>query len=242
MSTSAYDIIVRALRLNGIIGSLDTPDAQDANDAFNSLNMMLEQWSIEDLMCYQFDNNIFNTVINQASYTIGESGCDWTAVRPNEITSAFVRVGQIDYPLQIMSNEEYYGVSMKTLQSVPRGLYYQPEFPKGLVFLYPVPQIVYPIGITNTLQFTAFTGLDQTVSLPPGYLKALIWNLAVEIAPEYGKQIEPITLKKAIEAKAIIKSKNTKLPELHMESVYLGKGVTALGGGNGRFNIYTGGF
>lgn len=242
MSTSAYDIVTRSLRVIGVLSTHDTPAAQEANDAFNSLNMMLEQWSIEDLMCYHYENTVFNTVIGQASYTIGASGADWTAVRPNEITSAFVRVGQIDYPLQVSSNEEYYGVSMKALQSVPRMLYYQQEYPLGKVFLYPVPQIVYPIGITTTTQFTAFTGLSQTVFLPPGYLKALIWNLGVELAPEYGKQLDQITIKKAIDAKALIKGKNSKLPELHMESVYLGKGVTALGGGNGRFNIYTGGF
>jgi hypothetical protein len=242
MATSAIDIINRSLRLIGVLSSHDTADAQDANDAFNSLNMMLEQWSIEELMCYYLDNSVFNTVIGQASYTIAASGANWTGVRPTEITSAFVRVGQIDYPLQVSSAEEYYGVSMKALQSVPRMLYYQPEYPMGKIFLYPVPQIVYPIGITATHQFTAFTGKNQAVSFPPGYLKALIWNLAVELAPEYGKQLDLITAKKAIDAKALIKGKNSKLPELHMESVYLGKGVTALGGGNGRFNIYTGGF
>lgn len=243
MSTSAYDIITRSMRLIGVLSTRDTPDAQDAHDSFNSLNMMLEQWSIEDLMCYQFENNIFNTTISQASYTIGNTGSpNWTASRPNEITSAFVRVGQIDYPLQIASNEEYYGVSMKALESVPRMLYYQPEYPLGKVFLYPVPQIVYPIGITATKQFTAFAGLTTAVSLPPGYLKALIWNLAIELAPEYGKEVNGVVAKRAIDAKALIKSKNSKLPEMHMECVYLGKGVTALGGGNGRFNIYTGGF
>lgn len=231
------------MRLIGVLSTRDTPDAQDANDAFSSLNMMLEQWSIEDLMCYQFENNVFNTVINQALYTIGTSGTpDWNSIRPTEITSAFVRVGSIDCPLQLMSNEEYYGVSMKILASVPSGLYYQPEYPLGKIFLYPVPQIVYPIGITATKQFTAFAGLTTAISLPPGYLKALIWNLAIEIAPEYGKEVSGVIAKKAIDAKALIKGKNSKLPELHMESVYLGKGVTNLGGGNGRFNIYTGGF
>lgn len=243
MATKVYDIIVRALRINGVLAARDLPDAQDANDAFTSLNMLIEQWNIEDLMCYHYENDIFNTTIGQSVYTIGNVGTpDWISVRPNEVTSAFVRVGQIDYPLQIMSNEEYYGVSMKALQSVPRGLYYQQEYPLGKIFLYPVPQIVYPIGITTTTQFTAFSGINQVVSLPPGYLKALIWNLAVELMPEYGKAIDPITAKKATESKALIKGKNSKLPELHMESVYLGKGVTALGGGNGRFNIFTGGF
>jgi hypothetical protein len=240
MSTSAFDIITRAMRLDGVIASLDTPDSQDTNDAFVSLNMMLEQWSLEDLMCYQYTNSTFNSVAETASYTIGASGATWTATRPIRITSGWCRVGTIDYGLQIMSNDEYQGISMKTLQSVPRGLYYSPEYPLGKIYLYPVPNIVYPIGISCETALIAFTGLETAISLPPGYLKALIYNLAVEIAPEYGKQIDPLVMKKAIDTKAAIKRINSKQPELSLEQVYLGHGVTALGGTNGRFNIYSG--
>lgn len=239
MGTSAYDIVNRALRINGVIASLDSGDAQDVNDAFTSLNMMIEAWSLEDLMCYYLISNSFTATIGQASYTIGEGG-EFDCTRPLEIVQAFCTVGQIDYPLEIISHEEYQNVSMKTLSSVPRAIYYQPNYPLGTVYFYPVPNVAYPVGISQSVQLTKFSELRHELSLPPGYLKALIWNLAVEIAPEYGKAVDEITAKKAIESKELLKGKNQKIPQLHLESMYLGHGVTAIGGGNGRFNIFSG--
>jgi len=233
MATSALNIIERAMRIDGIIASLDTPSAQDANDALISLNMMLEQWSIEDLMCYCVTSNNFLTADGTASYTIGVGGVWVTGGRPNEILNAFVRSGNVDCSLKMMSQDEYYAIGIKNTEGIPAGLYYQPEYPLGKVFLYPVPDAIYTVGITQILQFTAFAGLTTTVILPPGYLKALIWNLAVEIAPEYGKPIDEVTAKMAVKSKALIKDKNQKLPELYIESSLLGRG-------NDTFNIQSG--
>jgi len=234
MATSAFDIITRAMRIDGVIGSLDTPDAQDTNDAFNSLNMMLEQWSLEELMCCYSSIDLHSTVASKASYIIGKSGTtDWNTDRPIEITGSFLRIDGVDRPMEIINHEEYQNKSQKTLEGIPNSLYYQSASPNGIVYPYPVPDAVYSIGISQKVQLTAFAGLETSVTLPPGYLKALIWNLALELAPEYGKPIDSITMRKAIETKALIKSKNSEKPELHLESACLGS--------NGNtFNIYAG--
>jgi hypothetical protein len=227
MATSAFDIITRAMRIDGIIGSLDTPDAQDTNDAFNSLNMILEQWSLEDLMCYYSSIGLHSTVASQSSYTIGEYGTtDWDAVRPIEITGAFLRIDGVDRSMDIINHEEYKNKSQKALEGIPNSLYYQPTSPNGIIYPYPVPDDVYSIGLSQKAQFTVFTGLETSITLPPGYLKALIWNLAVEIAPEYGKAIDPVTMKKANDSKALIKSKNSDKPELNLESAWLGENIS----------------
>jgi hypothetical protein len=212
MGTSAYDIVNRALRINGVIASLDSGDAQDVNDAFTSLNMMIEQWSLEDLMCYYIKSNTFSTAVGSSSYTIGVGG-DCDTDRPIVIKSAFCR-DTSDAPLAIITDTDYQNIPDKTQQGLPNYLYYQPVQPLGVIYLYPVPDAIYTISVSQLTQLTKFSELRHELTLPPGYLKALIWNLAIEIAPEYGKATDEITLKKAVEAKALIKVKNNIIPEL----------------------------
>lgn len=235
MSTSVNDIITRAMRLTGITGASQIPDAQDTNDAFNSLNMMLEQWSLEELMCYRYTANQFSTAASTSAYTIGPGGTWVTGGRPLQVSNAFIRVSTTDFPIEIIGNDLYQQIGNKSTVGRPYFLYYQPEVTLGRIYLYPTPDAVYTISISQLLPFTAFTGIAQAVTLPPGYLKALIWNLAVELAPEYGKQVDPVIFKKSQEFKANIKRKNNTKPILHLESALLGRAGCS-------FDINSGGF
>ena len=68
------DIISGALKDIGALeaGETVTPDA--AQDAFDMLNMMLDQWSNEDMMVYNYTEIIFPVVSGQTQYTIGPGG------------------------------------------------------------------------------------------------------------------------------------------------------------------------
>jgi hypothetical protein len=239
--SSPLDIISAALQKIGVSQFNETPSADEAKTAFASLNMMLEQWTLEDLMIYYKLKEEFQSIAGTVSYTIGKDQT-WDTERPTQIISAYTRVGVIDYPMDIISAEEYQNISMKMLQSVPRALYYSPEYPYGTVWLYPVPSTAYTIGLLQNKSMEKFTSMSEEIVLPQGYLMALIYNLAVEIFPEYkgNEQISQLLVKKALDSKGLIKRKNQKEPVLNMESVFLGHGVTALGGSNGRFNIFSG--
>jgi hypothetical protein len=222
MGTSAYDIVNRALRINGVIASLDSGDAQDVNDAFTSLNMMIEAWSLEDLMCYYIKSSTFPTVIGTASYTIGVGGtCD--TERPISIQSAFLRdmVDNSDSPIGLLTDIDYQAIPYKGQAGRPESIYYQPVQSLGILNLYPVPDAVYTISIAQLCQLTKFSELRHELDMPPGYLKALIWNLAIEIAPEYGKAVDEVTANKAVEARMLIKRKNNIIPALCYDEVLL---------------------
>jgi hypothetical protein len=68
------DIISRALKDIGALAAGETPTPEEAQDAFDMLNDMLDQWSNEDMMVYNFTEIVFPVVSGQTQYTIGPSG------------------------------------------------------------------------------------------------------------------------------------------------------------------------
>ena len=69
-----YDIISRALKDIGALEAGETPTADAAQDAFDMLNDMLDQWSNESMMIYNYTEIIFPVVAGQTQYTIGPTG------------------------------------------------------------------------------------------------------------------------------------------------------------------------
>ena len=69
-----YDIISRALKDIGALEAGETPTADAAQDAFDMLNDMLDQWSNEGMMVYNYTEIVFPVVQNQTQYTIGPGG------------------------------------------------------------------------------------------------------------------------------------------------------------------------
>lgn len=68
------DIISRALKDIGALAAGETPTSDASQDAFDMLNDMLDQWSNEDMMVYNYTEIIFPVVAGQTQYTIGPGG------------------------------------------------------------------------------------------------------------------------------------------------------------------------
>ena len=238
MSTTAGDLISKALRLLNVTATNELPDSPESLDALKTLNWMLESMANDRLMLFCDLNETFNLSAGIASYTIGAGGV-FNTQRPETIKEAFVRnqsaTPYIDIPLEIVNNERYQDLALKTLQSTyPRYLYYNAAYPLGTIYLHPVPLANILIGISQLLHLTKFAYLTTSVSLPLGYEQMLIYNLVLELSPEYGRQVSPVIAQKAVLLKDQIKRMNNKQSLLKADSGLLGAS------GGHQFNIYEG--
>ncbi len=87
-------------------------------------------------------------------------------------------------------------------------LNYDAAYPVGLVHIYPVPNVGITLELWVWEQLAAITDPTLAVDLPPGYLKAITYNLAVDLAPKFGRQLDPNIANVAAQCKAGLGSLN----------------------------------
>ena len=223
---TAGSIINRALRLIGSLEAGESAESSEQNDALVTLNAMLDAWRTESLSVYALRTEVL-TVTGAASYTIG-SGGNLDTVRPVRIESAYQRIGGIDYPLRVAQKASFDRVADKsTTSDVSDWLHYEPSYPLGVLYLHPVPTAG-AVHLTTWVPFVAYSVSDP-VSLPPGYEEAITYQLAMRLAPEYGRTVPQEVAALGAAAKKDIKRANFRAPVMD----------TGLGAGR-RYDIQAG--
>ena len=214
--TTVNDSITRAMKALGHLGRTEVPTGQEFTDALYAYNQILESWSLNNLMSYATLERSFALVAGTQSYTIGSGGVI-NVTRPIDITQAFVRDanGQ-DFGLSVVSREVWNAIGLKTTRSeYPNTLFYDSTFPLGVIYVWPVPTAARTVFYDSVLnQVTASTG-TMSISMPPGYERAFIPNLAIELMangfPCLLNEVQMAALSKtASESLANIKRMNIK--------------------------------
>lgn len=229
------DLIKGSLRLIGAVATGETPSADEQSDALSALNDMLDSWSTNKLIVYGITKEKFSLVSGTGSYTIGSSGTFNTS-RPMKLETATIEdqtnSPYIEFPLQIMSEEQWAEIRVKDmLSTVPTKIFLNDDFPLSTVYLWPAPGAANKLVLYSWKPITSFAAVTTSISFPPGYSRALRYNLAVELAPEYGKSVAPEIAAVASESKANIKRMNIKPHFLYCDGDSISKN---------RFNILNG--
>lgn len=222
---TAQTIIDRALRLIGAIASGESPTTQESTDALTALNSMIESWQTERLYVYAMVETAFTMSVGDNSYTVGPSGNFNLTPRPPKIEDAFVREGDIDYPLTQIDFARWDAIADKTTTSnIPEFFYYEPTLSTGTLMLWPVPSSANSLRIVTWTTLSSLAEVETTVTLPQGYQRALEYNLALEIAPEYEKQPSQDVYRIASESIANIKRANIRPMTAYTELCLLAGG------------------
>lgn len=215
MTTTALDIITGSAKLLGLLFKSETLAADEASDGLITLNEMLDSWSNDNLITYAYTLESFN-LTGSATYTIGTGGTFSTS-RPINIVTAVVRLAGIDYPLEIITPEQYQTeIALKSITSpIPQYLTYDNGYPLGTISLYAVPTTGSTLRMLSNKPLANLSALTTTVDLPPGWKKALKFNLAIDMAGEYGVEIPAAVVEGAKKSLGAIKravSANTAMP------------------------------
>lgn len=209
------------MRLMRVIGVTDTPSAEEINDGLTTLNALLDTLWNENLMVYTHTESSFVLTAGDGVYTIGTGG-DINVSRPRDIRSAYVRYGDVDYQLEMLADEDYESIPIKTISGIPSRLYYEQAYPLGTIHLFPYPTGVMTLYYSVPKRLESFATVNEDVDLPPGYEDLLAYLHAVHYAPEYGVEPSPTVVALAREKKAIIKRRNTKQPMMRVDSALTG--------------------
>lgn len=219
--TTARDLITRSMRLMRVIGAKDTPDAEEMTDGLRALNAMLDKFWLEGYMVYRWETASHALTAGDGDYTIGTGG-DINVTRPNSIPDAYIRYNTVDYPLEIIASQDYDSIPIKSISAIPDRLYYDPAYPLGVIYLFPVPVASMTLYYSSPKRLESFANLSDTIDLPPGYEDMLAYQLAVHYSPEFGVEPSPTVIAMARESKAIIKRSNTKQRTISVDSALLG--------------------
>ena len=188
---TAQDIIQDALEKLCVYGPGETMSDADASRGLALLDDMLDSWSNDSLACYTILQQSLVFVPGQFDYTIGPGGFV-NSTRPLKIIdqpgSAYVLDGQGNqYQMDVITQMDWnLRGSRNTNSNFPDVLFYDPQYPLGVLNFDPIPNIGYTAYFSSYFQFTREAGLTSPIILPPGYKLAIATNLAIEMIPYYG--------------------------------------------------------
>lgn len=224
---TARDLITNSLRLIGALANNETPSANEANNSLQSLNDMLDLWSTQKLLINASIQETFSFVGNQQTYTMGVGG-NFNTARPQRIEQALYQqttgATLLNLPIQLIDQDEFTALPVPNVQStIPTKLFVNYTNPLATLYFWPVPSTAGILVLWSWKTLSTFATLDTTVILPPGYNKALRYNLGVELAPEYGKQVDDIVLAQAVDSKADIKRMNSKILLMSQDSALISR-------------------
>jgi hypothetical protein len=237
MTTSAGDQINGAMRLIGMLAEGETPSAAASQDALSALNQMIDSWNTERLSVFSTQDQIFTWPASTQSRTLGPTG-DFVGNRPILLDdSTYFRdaATNVSYGIKMINQQQYNGIAVKTVTSTyPQVLWINMTYPDIEMYVYPVPLRPLEWHFVSVQELTQPATLATTLSFPPGYLRAFKYNLACEIAAEFGVEPSPQVSRIAMTSKRNLKRINN--PDDVMAMPY---GIVA---NRQRYNIYAGNF
>ena len=235
--TTAGDLINGSLRLLGVLAESETPSAATSQDALDAMNQMIQSWNTERLAVFSTQDQVVTWPPGARFQTFGPTG-NIVGNRPVLIDDAtYFRdpASGISYGLKLINQQQYNGIAVKTVTSTyPQVLWVNMTFPDIEMYVYPVPTKVLEFHIVSVQELTQPVNLATDLAFPPGYLRCFRYNLACELAPEFGTEPSRQVQRIAMTSKRNLKRINN--PDDIMALPY------SIVGTRQRFNIFAGNY
>lgn len=234
---SAGEIINGSLRLIGALAEGEVPSAETSADALMAMNQMIDSWNTERLMIYNTIDQQFTWPSDEITQTLGPTG-DFVGLRPVALDdSTYYRDAStgVSFGIKFINQQQYNGIAVKTVTSTyPQVMWINMEYPDIAMTIYPKPTRALEWHFVSVQELTQPATLATELAFPPGYLRAFRYNLAREIAAEFGIEPPRTVSQIANVSKRNLKSQNN--PGDIMSIPY------AIMVSRQRFNIYAGNY
>tara|TARA_R110000868_G_scaffold226395_1_gene478967 strand:+ start:2240 stop:2986 length:747 start_codon:yes stop_codon:yes gene_type:complete len=235
--TTAGDQINAALRLIGQLAEGETPSAATSQDALGALNQMIDSWNTERLSIFSTQDQVFTWPANAISRTLGPSG-DFEGNRPIQLDdSTYFRDASngISFGIKQINQQQYDGIAVKTVTSTyPQIIWLNMTYPDIEMYVYPVPTRALEWHFISVEELIQAASLSTVLAFPPGYLRAFKYNLACEIAPEFGVEPSP-------QVKRIAMTSKRNLKRINNPGDIMGLPYSIVGTRQ-RFNVFSGNY
>jgi hypothetical protein len=201
------------------------------------MNQMIDSWNTERLSVFSTQDQVFNWPPDLITRTLGPTG-DFVGERPILVDDAtYFRdaTTNVSYGIKLINQQQYDGIAVKTVTSTyPQVMFVNMTYPNITMTIYPKPTRVLEWHIVSVNKLSEPATLATILAFPPGYLRAFTYNLAMEIAPEFG--VEPSEQVKRIAMTSKRNLKRINNPDDVMSMPY------AIVATRQRFNIYAGNY
>lgn len=223
LSLTTRQLICDALQIIGAVNALGDLSPEDAELGRRTINRLLDQWNTDRARVYG-DRIITGTIsAGTQPQTVGPDSTNFTVTpRPVRITQARLIVEGIRYPLPVQTLTDWAAVPVPELTSAwPQIAYWDPAWPDGNLYLWPVASAAYDIELVVPVQLGSLA-LTDTFSLPQGYQQAITLTLAEQLVSPMRVPMPPYLPSQAREARADILASNVDVPRLNLRGSFPG--------------------
>jgi hypothetical protein len=234
---TARDMIASAHRLLNLANAGNVLPEAVYQDNLPALNRLIDSWNTERLAVFSTQDQVFDWPAGTISRTLGPTG-DFVGNRPVLLDdSTYYRDPgtNVSFGIKIINQQQYDGIAVKTVTSTySQVMWINMSYPNIEMYLYPVPTRLVQWHFISVEELTQPAALSTALTFPPGYLRAFTYNLACEIAPEFGVEPSPTVSRIAMTSKRNLKRINN--PDDIMSMPY------SLVATRQRFNVYAGNY
>lgn len=182
--------IEAALRKLGVVALDQTPSSTEYTNGTLALNALIGEFRTKGLQIWQRTTYTMSLTNGTSSYLIG-SGQTLNTPYPLhllQVVRADANQGT-RIPVDVIADYNF-NLLPTNSSGVPIQVTYQPRVNVGTVKVWPTPDSYAETNVTLTLTYLRpieyFSASTDTADFPEEWVSAIIYNLAVRMAPEYG--------------------------------------------------------
>ena len=194
----ASDLVTSSLLLLGVIAGNEVPSAEESTNGLTALQQLLDDWSADELI-------VFATRTAAITIGVGTNSYPIPGARPVKILSADTVVGLLTQPVQVVGPDAWAAIDDRSATSAKaKYVYCDYGYPTPTVYVSPTPAAFGTLNLYCMVDLATVASGGSTFAMPEAYARGIRFNLALDLAGEYGRTAAPEIVKGAADSKATL--------------------------------------